>query len=119
MKVKYLAALPLMVLLSNHSYADTNFKELILSALNSKSGTAESNVTGPLADKIRSTINRPNAVVHVEVRTLEKLPQEGCSRVKVRYTTPGTLLPMSDGSTQMLDMNAQINVCKNGLPPGM
>lgn len=96
----------------------TDYKVLLLEAVNSPKGTSQAELSGPVADKIRADIQRPQAVVLAEVSTVEKLPQEGCKRLMVRFTTPGTLIPTSDGKSRMLDMNMKLNMCPNGLPPG-
>lgn len=98
---------------------DTNFRSLIMEAMQSKTGSTTAELTGPLADIIRGRINRPNAKILAEVTTLEKLPQEGCKRFQIRFTTPGTLLPTEDGRQQMLDLNMKLNMCPNGMPPGV
>lgn len=96
----------------------TDYRELLLRAMDSPDGRAVVDVTGKTADMIRQQINRPNARVVAEVTTVEHLNQEGCKRLKIRFTTPDVLLPMSDGSAKMLDMSMKLNMCRNGLPPG-
>jgi len=86
--------------------------------MDAKDGRVVVDVTGKTAEMIRQQINRPNARVVAEVSTIEQLKQDGCKRFNIRFTTPGTLLPMSDGSTQMLDMSMKLNMCRNGFPPG-
>ena len=57
--------------------------------------------------------------MHISTYTLILVqPQEGCKRFNIRFTTPGTLLPMTDGSSRMLDMSMKLNMCRNGFPPG-
>ena len=96
----------------------TDYRDLLLKAMDAKEGRVVVDVTGKTAEMIRQQINRPNARVVAEVSTIEQLKQEGCKRFNIRFTTPGTLLPMSDGSTQMLDMSMKLNMCRNGFPPG-
>lgn len=96
----------------------TDYRDLLLKAMDAKDGRVVVDVTGKTAEMIRQQINRPNARVVAEVSTIEQLKQEGCKRFNIRFTTPGTLLPMSDGSTQMLDMSMKLNMCRNGFPPG-
>ena len=96
----------------------TDYRDLLLKAMDAKDGRIVVDVTGKTAEMIRQQINRPNARVVAEVSTIEQLKQEGCKRFNIRFTTPGTLLPMSDGSTQILDMSMKLNMCRNGFPPG-
>lgn len=97
----------------------TDYRDLLMKAMNAKDGKVSVEVTGNTAEVIRQQINRPNARVVAEVTTVAKLKQEGCKRFNIRYTTPGTLLPMTDGSTRMLDMSVKLNMCQNGMPPGV
>lgn len=97
----------------------TDYRDLLMKAMNAKDGKVVVDVTGKTAEVIRQQINRPNARVVAEVTTVGKLKQEGCKRFNIRYTTPGTLLPMTDGSSRMLDMSVKLNMCQNGLPPGV
>lgn len=96
----------------------TDYRDLMLRAMDAKDGKAVSDVTGRTAEMIRQQINRPNARVVAEVTTVEQLKQEGCKRFNIRFTTPGTLLPMTDGSSRNLDMSMRLNMCRNGFPPG-
>lgn len=96
----------------------TDYRDILLKAMDAKDGRVVVDVTGKTAEMIRQQINRPNARVVAEVSTIEQLKQDGCKRFNIRFTTPGTLLPMSDGSTQMLDMSMKLNMCRNGFPPG-
>ena len=87
------------------SNTGTDYRDLLLKAIDTKDGKVTVDVSGRTAEMIRQQINRPNARVVAEVTTIERLPQEGCKRFNIRFTTPGTLLPMTDGSSQMLDMS--------------
>ena len=95
----------------------TDFRALLLEAMDAKDGKASADISGPVADKIRGTINRPNARIHADIITVQQLRQEGCKRFEIRFTTPGTLLPTTDGKSRMLDMSMQMNMCRNGMPP--
>ena len=76
-------------------------------------------ISGPMADMIRGQINRPDAKIIADVITVGDLPQAGCKRLAIRFTTPGTLLPMKDGQARMLDVALKLNMCENGMPPGV
>lgn len=97
----------------------TDYRDLLMKAMNAKDGKVVVDVTGKTAEVIRQQINRPSARVVAEVTTVARLKQEGCKRFNIRFTTPGTLLPMTDGSSRMLDVSVKLNMCQNGLPPGV
>lgn len=108
----------LLVVTTLSASADQNeLKLLALQALKSPSGSAKSEILGPYAEVIRAKTQRPDARVFAEVTTVATFKQQECKRINVRIFTPGTLLPTSDGSSRMLDMNAQMNMCPNGRPP--
>ena len=98
------------------AFADTDYRDLMLRAMNAKDGAVSVELTGRVAEMIRAQINRPNAKVIADVTTVAELKQEGCKRFQFRFTTPGTLLPMTDGQNRMLDMNFKLNMCRKGSP---
>lgn len=99
--------------------ADTDYRDLLMTAMHAKDGKTSVELTGRVAEMIRAQINRPNAKVIADVTTIAELKQEGCKRFNIRFTTPGTLLPMTDGQSRMLDMSMKLNMCQNGFPPGI
>ena len=108
-----------MAILPCIAYAESSHRELLLRAMKSPSGTASMEISGPMADMIRGQINRPDAKIIADVITVGDLPQAGCKRLAIRFTTPGTLLPMKDGQARMLDVALKLNMCENGMPPGV
>lgn len=92
----------------------SSMKDVLMGALNSKSGSAEAFVVGQLADKIRAQIQKPDAKVLAKAVVLAPLPQEDCKVVEVIFTTPGTKLRTPSGDMRELDMRMKFNVCKNG-----
>ena len=107
-----------MTILPVFAHAESSHRELLLRAMKSPSGTASMEINGPMADMIRGQINRPGAKIVADVITVGDLPQAGCKRFAVRFTTPGTLLPTKDGQSRMLDVAIKLNMCENGMPPG-
>ena len=101
------------------AFANTDYRDLMMQAMNAKDGAVTVELSGRVAEIIRTQINRPNAKVLAEVTTIAELKQEGCKRFQLRFTTPGTLLPTTDGQSRMLDMSIKLNMCRNGLPPGI
>ena len=108
-----------MAILPCIAYAESSHRELLLRAMKSPSGTASMEISGPMADMIRGQINRPDAKIIADVITVGDLPQAGCKRFAIRFTTPGTLLPTKDGQARMLDVALKLNMCENGMPPGV
>ena len=107
-----------MTILPVFAHAESSHRELLLRAMKSPSGTASTEINGPMADMIRGRINRPNAKIIADVITVGDLPQAGCKRFAIRFTTPGTLLPTKDGQARMLNIALKLNMCENGMPPG-
>lgn len=110
----------LLLLISNTADAQaqgTSFREILLEALRSPKGTSSSYISGPVADQLRNQIGRSSATVLAEVSTVQALPQEGCKRLRMRITTPGTLLETTDHRQQMPEMFMELNMCANGQPP--
>ena len=106
-----------LLLIAPVCFGETDYKQVLLEAMRSPSGKASEDVSGEIADTIRQIIKRPNAVIRADVSTKGKLAQEGCQRLGVRFTSPGTLLPLSNGSSRMLDFEFELNMCENGKPP--
>lgn len=96
----------------------TNFKTILLEAVNSPSGRSTSEVTGNVADLIREKTGQPNARIVATVTTVRELPQSGCKRLKVSFDTPGTRFQTKEGSQRKLEMGFEMNLCPNGQPPG-
>lgn len=111
----------LLTFISTSTFAQqaegTDFKKLFLKALNSPTGNARTDVTGPVADSIRGQTNSPNARIVAEVETIQSLPQEGCKRMQLRLTSPGLMLETRTGSKAPLNLGVLINMCPNGEPP--
>lgn len=108
----------ILVATSFLAIADQNeLKMLALEALKSPSGSAKGEITGHYAKVIQAKIQRADARVFAEITTVKVFKQQECKRLNVRIYTPGTLLPTTDGSSRMLDMSAQMNMCPNGRPP--
>jgi hypothetical protein len=88
---------------------DGDYKALMQKAV--KEGKAAAWVSGQVADYIREQIKRPEAKILLEVTRVDDHGKKGCHGLKLRFTTPGTLLPMSDGVSRELDMSSFMNMC--------
>ena len=113
------AILALALALPLTTFASTDYRSLVLQAMKSKSGSSKSEVIGPVADQIRAQINKPNARVQAEVTTLAALQESGCKRMQIKITTPGTLVPTADGKSAPFEFKMALNMCENGMPPGI
>lgn len=114
---KAIAALLILGATTSVAHAITqasSMKDVLLGALNSKSGTSEALVVGQLADNIRAQIQKPDARVMAKAVVVAPLPQEDCKVVELIFTTPGTKLRTPSGDMRELDMRMKFNVCKNG-----
>lgn len=89
-------------------------KDVLMGAMNSTNGTAEAQIVGPLADKIRAQIQKPDAKVVAKAKIIGRLPAEDCKVVEISFTTPGTRLKTPQGDMRDLDIRMPFNVCKNG-----
>lgn len=116
MKFKLLIS-GLMMILPVIAIAETQIKQLMIQALESPSGTSSSDINDELAEVFRRGIQVPGARIHAEATVVGRLANDGCGRVKVRFSTPGTVLPMSDGTSKPLDISMEMNICKDGQPP--
>lgn len=93
----------------------SDFKTATNSAL--KNGEAKVLLNDGVAQKLREQMRRPNAKVILHVTTLGPLPQPGCKRLQLHFTSPGSALELVGGGTKDLDVTYGINMCENGLPP--
>lgn len=107
----------LLLAIPSISIADVGIREVVMEAISSPEGRSEGFVSGPLADMIRGSINVPHAKVLASVKVIEKLHEEGCKRARIQLTTPGVILPTTDGKGHPLHLEVELNVCENGLPP--
>lgn len=105
------------VLVVGTAHAETDFRELLLEAVRSPSGTAQANVEGPVAEKIRDALKNPNVRVLADVITVTNLKQEGCKQLSLRFTTPGTMMQSKEGPAVPFEMRMGVNMCPDGYPP--
>ena len=92
-----------------------DFKSATQSAL--KNGESRAVLNDAVAAKLREQMRRPNAKVLLHVTTLGVLPQPGCKRLQLHFTSPGSALELVGGGTKDLDVVYGINMCEDGMPP--
>ena len=106
-----------LTLLANTANAAESFsvKALLMQALNAPDGAAKGIVVGKEADAIHTSTGAPDPV-KAEVSTIKKYNQEGCSRLAVKLVQPNA--PTKEGGKTDLVLNYELNLCRNGMPPG-
>ena len=92
-----------------------DFRVLLVSAIDSPAGQAHGILIGPMAQAL-STRMKATSPILIDVDTERRFKQEGCSRLKVRFSQEGVLLPGAGAPrTQTLDIG--LNYCRDGMPP--
>ncbi|MCL4181865.1 MAG: hypothetical protein KJ011_00260 [Burkholderiaceae bacterium] len=90
-------------------------RPVLLSALQSASGTAHGVLTGEIADAIAKRFEATSPV-YIDVSTEKRYRQTGCSRLKVLFWQEGVRLPeVQTPRGQAIEFG--INYCLDGLPP--
>lgn len=93
----------------------TDPRPLMLAALDSTSGTAHGILVGESAEAIARRFQSPSPI-YIDVTTLRRYRQAGCSRLKVTIWQEGVVLPgAATPRKQTIDIG--INYCRDGLPP--
>jgi hypothetical protein len=88
---------------------DGDYKALMQKAV--KEGKASAWLSGPVADYMREQIKRPNAKILLEATRLNGHGKSGCKGIQMKFTTPGTQLPLTDGTSKELDVGYLMNWC--------
>jgi hypothetical protein len=76
-----------------------------------REGKASTYLKGQFADYIRSQIGKPDAKILLTVTRIDEQGKAGCFGLKMHFTSPGTLLPMSDGTKGELDVWYYEDMC--------
>jgi len=93
----------------------TDARPLLVAAIDSPTGVAHGILVGRIADAITQRFNATSPI-HIDVTTVRRYAQAGCSRLKVSYWQEGVVLPGAPAPRkQTVDMI--LNYCRNGLPP--
>lgn len=92
-----------------------DFRVLLVSAIDSSTGSSHGILIGQMAEALTARMKATSPIL-IDVTTLRRYQQSGCSRLNVRISQDGVLLP---GSTtprkQTFDLG--LNYCRDGLPP--
>ena len=110
----------MLIALSFNAQAEgTNMKQLFLDAMTSPTKTASAEINGPLAEMIRNRTHMTGARIMADVSVIKDLPQDGCKRLKMVLTMPGSKIPRKDGTSEPFHLENLFNMCENGQPPDM
>jgi hypothetical protein len=93
----------------------TDARPLMLAALRASDGTAHGVLTGAMADAITQQF-RASAPILIDVSTVQRYQQPGCSRLKVLIWQDGVQLPDA-ASPRRQTIEFGIDYCLDGLPP--
>jgi len=92
----------------------------MLAALNAPDGMAHGVLVGEQADAISKQF-QSNSPIHIDISTLQRLPQPDCRRLNVRFWQDGVLLPRQESANKPIaerkSVDFAINFCSDGQPP--
>ncbi|WP_233556204.1 hypothetical protein [Noviherbaspirillum sedimenti] len=93
----------------------TDPRPLMFAALDAPTGTAYGILVGESADAIARRFQSASPI-YIDVTTLRRYRQAGCSRLNVTIWQEGVILPGAAApKKQAIDIG--INYCRDGLPP--
>jgi len=90
-------------------------RPLLLAALRSPEGRASGVLSGDLADAISRRF-QATGPVFIDVTTVHRYVQPGCSRLNVTFWQDNVLLPGA-ATPQRQTIEFGVNYCLDGLPP--
>ncbi|WP_136415849.1 hypothetical protein [Herbaspirillum sp. ST 5-3] len=90
-------------------------RPLMLAAIDSPVGEAYGVLTGETADAISNKF-KATTPIYIDVTTIKRYAQQGCSRLKVVFWQDGVLLPGA-AAPRKQTIEFGINYCRDGLPP--
>lgn len=92
-----------------------DLRSLLVAAIDAADGRAHAILAGPAADAITQRF-KGTTPIHLDVSTVRRYAQTGCSRLNVRAWQDGVLLPGAPAPRrQTIDIG--INYCRDGQPP--
>jgi hypothetical protein len=97
----------------------TDLRVLLIQALDSPQGRAQGKLVGEWADAITKKFSSSGIKagdILVDVHTLKRYAQAGCSRLNIRLAQDGVLLPGAK-QPRLQTMDIGLNYCRDGQPP--
>ena len=90
-------------------------RALLVAAIDAADGRAQGILVGPAADAITQRF-KGTTPIHLEVSTVRRYVQAGCSRLNVRAWQDGVQLPGAPAARRQT-VDVGINYCRDGQPP--
>jgi hypothetical protein len=92
-----------------------DFRPLLVKAIDSPEGAAYGILIGKMAEALTERVKATSPIL-IDVTTVRRYKQEGCSRLNVRFAQDGVVLPGTDKPRrQTFDLG--LNYCRDGQPP--
>jgi putative transposase len=92
-----------------------NFRVLLANAIDSQSGAAHGILIGPMAEALTTRMKATSPIL-IDVTTVHRYKQAGCSRLNVRFSQEGVILPGTQ-KPQKQTFDLGLNYCRDGQPP--
>lgn len=123
MMLKALIPAAAMALLSINAKADDatarlpveDFRALMVKAIDSDEGVAHGILIGPMAEALTKKVKAASPVL-IDITTLRRYKQAGCSRLNVRFSQEGVVLPGNE-KPRKETFDLGLNYCRDGQPP--
>jgi hypothetical protein len=94
-----------------------NVRGLLLSAIESRDGTADAWLIGTMAQQLKNETRAPaNSRVRVSVSTLQVI-RPGCKRLRLLLAIPSHKMKTVKGTMEPFQMYYELNLCRDGQPP--
>jgi hypothetical protein len=94
-----------------------NVRGLLLSAIESRDGTADAWLIGAMAQQLKNETRAPaNSRVRVSVSTLQVI-RPGCKRLRLLLAIPSHKMKTVKGTMEPFQMYYELNLCRDGQPP--
>jgi hypothetical protein len=94
-----------------------NVRGLLLSAIDSRDGTADAWLIGAMAQQLKNETMAPaNSRVRVSVSTLQVI-RPGCKRLRLLLAIPSHRMKTVKGTMEPFQMYYELNLCRDGQPP--
>ena len=90
-------------------------RTLLVAAIDSPTGEARGQLTGEVAN-LMSEHFRTTGPILIDVSTERRYSQPGCSRLKVRFSQDGVVLP-GESAPQNKVVDIGLNYCRDGSAP--
>ena len=95
-----------------------NVRGLLLSAIDSRDGTADAWLIGAMAQQLKNETRAPaNSRVRVSVSTLQVIRGPGCKRLRLLLAIPSHRMKTVKGTMEPFQMYYELNLCRDGQPP--